>query len=273
MWRLAGSGIKPMEKISRTIIGPESGSVFHVTSAQASVILKPRTESFQSHSLSDRGESAVCNAACILFGFRSISDSEVAGRRVMEIGSADRNGSLRPIIESYHPREYVGIDVEPGPGVDRVAEAGQIARVFGEESFDLVVSTETLEHIRDWRGAASNTKRAGKRGGVVVLTTRSIGFPYHAYPHDFWRYEPEDVRAIFSDMDIVRMERDSELTPGVFAKIRKPVDFLENGLSNHELYSIAEGKRVRQLDGARARKFVLLKGIAWKVDRLTSKLL
>ena len=262
-----------MEKISRTIIGPESGSVYLVKSPQPSVILKRGTESFQSHSLSDRGESAVCNAACILFGFRSISASEVAGKRVLEIGSADRNGSLRPIIESYHPREYVGIDVEPGPGVDRVAEAGQIADVFGEDSFDLVVSTETLEHIRDWRGAVSNIKRVCRRGGVVLLTTRSIGFPYHAYPYDFWRYDPGDVRAIFSDMEIVTLEKDSEITPGVFAKIRKPLDFRENDLSNHELYSIVSGRRVRQLDGARTRKFVFLKGIAWKVDQLTAKLL
>ena len=36
---------------------------------------------------------------------------------------------------------------------------------------------------------------------------------------------------------------------------------------------IVAGKRVRQLDGTRTRKFVFLKGIAWKVDRLTSKLL
>jgi len=236
------------------------------------VILNPGTESFQSHSLSDRRENAVCNAACILFGFRSISASEVAGKRVLEIGSADRNGSLRPIIESYHPREYVGIDVEPGPGVDRVAEAGQIVRVFGEESFDLVVSTETLEHIRDWRGAVSNIKRVCKRGGVVLLTTRSIGFPYHGYPYDFWRYDPDDVRVIFSDMEIVMLEQDSEITPGVFAKIRKAADFRENDLSNHQLYSIVEGKRVRQLEGTRTRKFVFLKGIAWKVDRLTSKL-
>ena len=69
------------------------------------------------------------------------------------------------------------------------------------------------------------------------------------------------------------LERDSEITPGVFAKIRKPLNFRENDLSNYELYSIVSGKRVRQLDGTRTRKFVFLKGIAWKVDRLTSKLL
>src|SRR5438093_13083794 len=185
-----------MEKISRTIIGPESGSVHLSKSPQARMILKPGTESFQSHPLSDRGGNALCNAACILFGFRSISASEVAGKRVLEIGSADRNGSLRPIIESYQPREYVGIDVKPGPGVDRVAEAGQIADTFGEDSFDLVVSTETLEHIRDWRGAVSNIKRVCRRGGVVLLTTRLIGFAYHAYPYGFLRYDPVAVPAI-----------------------------------------------------------------------------
>src|SRR5207302_1299155 len=216
--------------------------------------------SFQSHALSDRGGNAVCNAACILFGFRSISASEVAGKRVLEIGSADRNGSLRPIIDSYHPREDVGIVVEPGPGVDRVAEAGQIAYVFGEESFDLVVSTETLEHIRDWRGAVSNIKRVCKRGGVVLLTTRSIGFPYHAYPHDFWRYDPDDVRTIFSDMEVVTLEPDSEITPGVFAKIRKPADFRQNDLSSHELHPMVAGRRARRLVGPRPKNSVSWKG-------------
>src|SRR5438067_11503342 len=141
-----------MEKISRTIIGPESEVGLHVTSAQAWVILKPGTESFQSHALSDRGENAVCNAACILFGFRSITASEVAGKRVLEIGSADRNGSLRPIIESYRPSEYVGIDVEPGPAAGLVVEAGQIAQVVREDRLDLVESTERLEQTRPGPG-------------------------------------------------------------------------------------------------------------------------
>src|SRR2546429_1282657 len=87
MWRLAGSGIKPMEKISRTIIGPESGSVFHVTSAQASVILKPGTESYQSHSLSDRGEHGVQRG---LHPLRISFDLRLGGRR--QEGLGDRIG-------------------------------------------------------------------------------------------------------------------------------------------------------------------------------------
>src|SRR5205809_7895747 len=105
MWRLAGIGIKPMGKISRTIIGPESGSVYLSKSPQPLVIIKRENESFQSHSLSDRGESAVCNAACILFGFRSISAAEVAGKWFLDIAWAERKRSLGPLLGSYQPRE------------------------------------------------------------------------------------------------------------------------------------------------------------------------
>ena len=37
------------------------------------------------------------------------------GTRVLEVGSLDINGSVRPIFTDC---EYVGLDLGPGPGVD-----------------------------------------------------------------------------------------------------------------------------------------------------------
>ena len=42
---------------------------------------------------------------------------------MLEVGSLNVNGSIRPMIESRGPRSYLGVDVLDGPGVDRVVDA------------------------------------------------------------------------------------------------------------------------------------------------------
>jgi len=60
-----------------------------------------------------------------------------------------------------------------------------------------------------------------KPGGLIYITTRSRGFSYHAYSHDYWRYEIEDMEKIVGDFEITALEKDWE-APGVFLKARKP---------------------------------------------------
>ena len=59
-----------------------------------------------------------------------------------------------------------------------------------------------------------------KEGGISHITTRSKGFPLHDYPYDFWRYEIEDFKKIFNDMNILVLESDKE-APGIFLKAKK----------------------------------------------------
>src|SRR5262245_27728467 len=113
----------------------------------------------------------MCHDACIDFGRRNIHSSDVKEKDVLEVGSRDINGSLRPYIASLGPRSYVGVDSERGPGVDEVCPAEQLIHRFGSESFDLVISTEMLEHVRDWRAVVSNLKRTVRPGGTLLFTT------------------------------------------------------------------------------------------------------
>jgi len=92
----------------------------------------------------------------------------------------------------------------------------------------------------------NNIKSVLKRGGFIYLTTRSKGFPYHAYPHDYWRYEPSDMVRIFRDFEIIRLETDWE-GPGVFLKVRKPMDWRPADLNDIALYSVVLGRRVKEL--------------------------
>jgi SAM-dependent methyltransferase len=189
------------------------------------------------------------HVAVLDFFMRSVDCGEFAGRRVLEVGSKFVNGSVRPLIERFcRPREYVGVDIEAGKYVDVVLPAERLVEHFGLESFDAVISTEVLEHVFDWRTVVNNMKAVLKPGGLIYITTRSRGFPYHAYPHDYWRYEIEDMEKIFGDFEIIALEKDWE-APGVFLKARKPTSWSPNDLSQIELYSMVVGRRTREIVG------------------------
>ena len=191
----------------------------------------------------------MCNPACIDFGARVVNAEDVRGKRVIEVGSMNVNGSLRATIEALGPAKYVGVDLGEGPGVDEVCPAEALEARFGEASFDLVVCTEMLEHVREWRVAVTNLKHLVAPGGVLLITTRSKGFPYHEYPYDYWRFEPDDMRAIFTDFAIEALERDTYM-PGVFMKARrKDPNAPEPDLAHYKLYAIVAARRCKHITG------------------------
>jgi len=67
--------------------------------------------------------------------------------RVLEVGSYNVNGSLRDwILGNLCVTAYIGVDIQPQQRyVDVVADASTLP--FRDESFDVVISTETLEHV------------------------------------------------------------------------------------------------------------------------------
>jgi SAM-dependent methyltransferase len=203
----------------------------------------------------------MCNASGIAFGVKNLSLEEIKGKKIIEVGSCDVNGSLRPIIESWaEPAEYIGVDIERGPGVDVVCEAEKIIDAFGKESFDIVISTELLEHVKDWKKVISNIKKICKPNGIILITTRSKGFKYHGFPYDFWRYELDDLKEIFSDCKIIAIENDA-VAPGVFLKAKRPDDFVEKDLTTYELFSVVVDKRIAELKNIDLRIFIFLKKI------------
>ena len=93
---------------------------------------------------------------------------------LLEIGSLDVNGSVRPRFPRAAP--YVGIDLAPGPGVDVVATGHD----FGpDEAFATVVTTECLEHDPGWRTTLANIVRVLRPGGALVLTCATTGRHEH----------------------------------------------------------------------------------------------
>lgn len=163
------------------------------------------------------------------FARSALTADDVRGRRVLEAGSMDVNGSVRPYVESLGPASYTGTDMRPGPGVDLVADAADLPAEFRLDGyrirFGVVISTEMLEHAEDWQAAMRGMISVLAPGGVLVLTTRSAGFPLHGYPDDHNRFSVDAMGEILkaAGLDVERLEADPQAGhPGVFARARKP---------------------------------------------------
>jgi len=106
---------------------------------------------------------------------------------VLEVGSRDINGSVRGFFKG----PYIGIDSVDGDGVDQVMNSHALA--FPDEAFDVVVCCETIEHDPAFWLTLSEIGRVLKSDGVLILTTRSNGFPDHKHPIDCWRFMADSV--------------------------------------------------------------------------------
>lgn len=177
----------------------------------------------------------MCNYACIDFGMRQLGEKQIKGFKVLEVGAYDVNGSLREYVESLKPASYLGVDLIPGPSVNYLCPVELIVEALGKESFELVISTEMIEHVKDWRLAITNLKTVCTIGGTILITTRSKGFSKHDFPSDYWRFEIDDMKYIFSDCADVVIEPDLSM-PGVFVRAIRTEKLLD--LKDYEVQSV-----------------------------------
>lgn len=165
------------------------------------------------------------HASAYAFAVAALGPAEVTGRTVIEAGSLNVNGSVRPHVEDLQPSLYIGTDMRAGPGVDMVCAAEALPGRLGDLQADTVISTEMLEHAEEWQGALDGMIRVLKPGGVLVLTTRGPGFPRHDHPGDFWRFPVPVMRKLLSAAHLqvrICVPDSDPASPGVFAVAVKP---------------------------------------------------
>jgi SAM-dependent methyltransferase len=106
---------------------------------------------------------------------------------VVDLGSQDVNGSLRDHCPSG--ARYVGLDIEPGRGVDMMVEPGATLP-FANASVDVVVSTSAFEHDVFFWETFLEMARVIRPGGLVYIDAPS-NHEFHRYPLDCWRFYPD----------------------------------------------------------------------------------
>lgn len=152
----------------------------------------------------------MCNAWCLEFAKLAVPYVGIS-EKILEVGSRDVNGSTRKIF-AEHSTTYVGVDIFDGPGVDKILDVKDLIKSFGYESFDVVTSTEMLEHCSNWQTALYQMAGVLCPGGLLLVTTRSPGFELHDYPADHWRFSYSDFEEIFQPLgDIIAIQSDMTL--------------------------------------------------------------
>lgn len=134
---------------------------------------------------------------------RRFVDRYLSGRKtlsVADVGSFDVNGTMRPLFD--RPGwTYCGIDIAKGPNVDHVVSQPYCWAEIETATFDVVVSSQTLEHIRHpWRWMPE-VARICAPGGLIYICSPNT-WVYHEYPIDCWRIWPEGMKALFAEADI-----------------------------------------------------------------------
>lgn len=114
----------------------------------------------------------------------------IHGMKVLDIGSYDFNGSLRPLFQNC---EYVGLDITSGKNVDVIANAH--AMPFGNDSFDIIISSSNFEHDELFWLTFKEMCRVVKPGGFIYICAPSAG-EYHGYPVDCWRFYKDSATAL-----------------------------------------------------------------------------
>jgi len=123
-----------------------------------------------------------------------LSERRAESISILDMGSADVNGTYRPLFDVPN-WNYVGCDIGDGPNVDLVLQDPYEALPFSEDSFDVIISGQVLEHVAFPWVVLGEWERVLKVGGLLCVIVPSTG-PEHSYPIDCYRYLPEGLAAM-----------------------------------------------------------------------------
>ncbi|MCM8525876.1 MAG: class I SAM-dependent methyltransferase [Lentisphaeraceae bacterium] len=96
------------------------------------------------------------------------------------------------------------MELAPGNGIDYVGSVENIPEK--NDFFDVVISQEVLEHVKNPWKAISEIQRVLKKGGLAYIQLPfTIGF--HPCPNDYWRFSQEGIEELIKSTNMEIVER------------------------------------------------------------------
>ena|SRR5665213_1494993 len=124
---------------------------------------------------------------------------DAAGVRVLDIAPQDYEGAKR----YYTAATVETLDIDPDAKATYTADLCENnSQTIPDETFDIIICTEVLEHVNNPFGAVKEMHRILKKGGRVYVST-PYNFRIHGPLPDNWRFTEHGLRVLFTDFSSV----------------------------------------------------------------------
>lgn len=135
----------------------------------------------------------------LMGNFRRTHEDRIRGKRVLDVGSQDINGSYRGMFTELGC-EYVGCDIVGGPNVDVIIPDLKTLP-FKDGEFDVVISGQMLEHAAYPWLVVREMGRILKSGG---LSCWIAPWCFHVHrdalcPYDRWRILDDGMKILIEE--------------------------------------------------------------------------
>jgi SAM-dependent methyltransferase len=109
---------------------------------------------------------------------------------------ADYGCGTKPYVSLFDSNkiDYLGLDLEWNKHADVIINSNSEIEIESN-TFDIVLSTQVLEHVEDPVKYLSEAFRVLKPGGKLLLTTHGY-WMYHPDPTDYWRWTSAGLKKI-----------------------------------------------------------------------------
>jgi SAM-dependent methyltransferase len=120
---------------------------------------------------------------------------------ILDVGGRNINAQDRSYRDIFKDKcaSYFIADINPGPNVTHVMP-GEYTLPFEDNSIDLIVSGQTLEHVRNPFRSVAEMTRVLKKDHYIILIAPSTG-KYHDNP-DCWRFMDDAFKAIAAEVGL-----------------------------------------------------------------------
>lgn len=158
--------------------------------------------------------------------------------KILDVGSFDKTGEYNySMVLNEKNWTYTGLDLREGNNVDVVIENPYEWNEIEENTYDVVVTGQALEHIEFFWLTMEQINKVLKPGGLCCIIVPSTG-PVHRNPYDCYRFHEDGVKSLakYVKFDIlesgINTDEISKPWYDSYVIARKPESGRENDLEN-----------------------------------------